>query len=325
MMNDLLRLLLAAADDVGRTFDHATVAAWPVGAVDTLRRLGLLRRGAGSLHAPCPNCRDHHVEPVVVSKRTGGLTRFFITCPESLRVEVTAEMCEYWEINPAGLAAAVTGLIGLKGRPQVVVADRFCRLGRVSWPPGPEKSRPVVFARCLGDGDSSELVRRVPMDGRTIVLTPSCVPDERIWPGKVPPVIPLTDVLHWDDAVLELDSEGLMDIVRATDETPYRAGGLEIMHDDLQLMIRRQLKADKKSELTDEAMLQAIKMYGGNARAAAKALNEEGYPVHHSTISRKLKKLRETHDIDREDDSPSVARTVASQRRDRVRKIEERR
>ena len=184
-----------------------------------------------------------------------------------------------------------------------------------------EKTRPVVFVRRLGDADASELVERVSMDGRTIVLVPNHVPDDRIWPGKKPPVIPLSDVLFWNDGVVELDGGILLDIVRVADDTPCMAGGLEITHEDLQVMIRRQVKADKKTALTDEAMLQALKMHGGNARAAARALNEEGYPVHHSTVSRKLKRFRETHDIDREDDSASVARTVASQPRDRGKKM----
>jgi hypothetical protein len=317
--NDLLRMLLAAADDVDRSFDLADMAIWPPGSLDELQRLGTLRRSAGGMYATCPNCDEGHVEPVTMVRE-----RFYISCPEALIVEVEPQMCERWEIDPAGLAAAVAQLLGLNGKPTQFVADRFWRLGRMPWPPGPEKTRPVVFVCRMGSPDASELVGRVPMDGRTIVLVPNQVPDERVWPGKKPPVIPLSDVLSWTDDV-KLDAQAFLDLVQVADNTPYVAGGLEITHDDLQLMIRRQLKADKQTDLSDEAVLQALKIHGGNARAAAKTLNEEGYSVHHSTISRKFKRLREAYDIDREDDSASVSRTVASQPGDMQKKFLERR
>jgi len=317
--NDLLRMLLAAADDVDRSFDRAAAATWPPGSLDELQRLGILRRSAGGMYATCPNCDEGHVEPVTVVDG-----RFYISCPEAMLVEVEPEMCERWEIDPAGLATAVADLLGLKGKPKQVVADRFWRLGRTPWPPGPEKSRPVVFICGLGSPDASELVGRVPMDGRTIVLVPNQVPDEHAWPGKRPPVIALSDVLSWADSIC-LDAETVMDLVQAADDTPYMAGGLEITDSDLQMMIRRHVKADKKTELSDEAMLQALKMHGGNASAAAKWLNEQGCKVHRSTVWRRLNRLREAYDVDRTDDSPSVARTVASQRRDRQKKFLERR
>lgn len=318
-MNDLLRMLMGAADDVDRTFDHAATVTWPPGAIDVLQRLGILRRAAGSMYTTCPNCNEGHVEPVTVIGE-----RFYVSCPEALLVEVKPEACERWEIDPVGLAAAVAHLLGLKDKPREVVANRFWQLGRTPWPPGPEKSRPMVLIRHSGCSDASELVERVPMDGRTIVLVPNDVPDDRSWPGKKPPVIPLSDVLSWNEG-MELDVETLLDLVQVADDTPYMVGGLEITHRDLQLMIRRQLKADKQTDLSDEAILQALKAHGGNARAAARALTKEGYSVHHSTISRKLARLREAHDIDREDDSASVARTVASQRGDRAKKVLERR
>jgi len=317
--NDLLRMLLAAADDVDRSFDRADSAVWPPGSLDELQRLGILRRSAGGMYATCPNCDDGHVEPVTVVDE-----RFYISCPEAMLVEVEPEMCERWEIDPAGLAAAVAGLLGLKGKRREVVTNRFWHLGRVPWPPGPEQSRPVVLVLRLGDSDAFELIERVPMDGRTIVLVPHQVPDEHVWPGKRPPVIALSDVLSWTGS-LDLDAETVLDLVQVADETPYMAGGLEITDGDLQLMIRRQIKADKQTELSDEGILQALKMHGGNARAAAKWLNEQGYSIHHSTVSRKLNKLREAHDIDRIEDSPSVARGVASQRCDRQKKFLERR
>lgn len=318
--NDLLRMLLAAAEDVDRSFDRADSAVWPPGSLDELQRLGILRRSVGGMYATCPNCDEGHVEPVTVVDE-----RFYISCPEAMLVEVEPEACECWEIDPSGLIRLVSDLMGLKGRHHQIISERLWKLGRFDWPPGPEKNRPVVFACRMGDGDAERIVEQIGMDGRTLVLVPYQVPDQRIWPGKGPPVIPLSEVLDWSDENPELDVETMLDLIQTADQTPYLVGGLEISNEDLQLMIRRQIKADKQTELSDEGILQALKMHSGNARAAAKWLNDQGYSIHHSTVSRKLNKLREAHDIDRNEDSPSVARGVASQRRDRGKKFTERR
>lgn len=59
-------------------------------------------------------------------------------------------------IDPAGLAGAIAWLMGLKGKPQAVVADRFWRLGRTSWPPGSGQTREVVLAMRMHEDDASE-------------------------------------------------------------------------------------------------------------------------------------------------------------------------
>lgn len=104
--DDLLRLLLAAADDLGCEFDYAEIGRWPAGTVPLFETMGLLRAASGGLFAPCPNCDGAHVEPVV-SSAAGNRIRLFIACPEDLRVEVAGEMCRGWEIHPDGLAKSI--------------------------------------------------------------------------------------------------------------------------------------------------------------------------------------------------------------------------
>lgn len=70
-MNNLLQILLAAADDIGRVFDYATTISWPAGALERLKALGILRQSTAGMYAPCPNCDDHHVERVTWSIREG--------------------------------------------------------------------------------------------------------------------------------------------------------------------------------------------------------------------------------------------------------------
>ena len=322
--NDLLRLILVSADDVGRVFDYTEITTWPPGAIDEFRRLGLIRQAANGLNAPCPNCADGHIESVTIRAGPGDTKRFYIWCPESMRVEITPEMCVGWEIDPNGLAAAVAGALGLKGAPKPVVADRFWRLGRTPWPPGSGHTREVVFVRRMHDDDASSLADRIGLDGGTIVLVPHLHPHRAIWSGKVPPVIGLSEIIGWDDGQLVPDVEVLVDAVQAVDATPYTIGGLTMSTTELKAMIRRQIKADKKSELTDDAMVAAYKIHG-TSRAAAEALREAGYEVHHSTIARKVQKAEEADELACSEDSASVSRTVASQPRDRAKKFLERR
>ena len=142
-------MLLAAADDVGRVFDHADTANWPRGRCETFHRLGVLRRRPADSCALPQLPRRPHGAASRSACGPGGKKRFYISCPESMRVEVPPEMCECWEIDPAGLAGAVASLMGLKGNPEMVVADRFWRLGRTPWPPGSSHTREVVLAiRC---------------------------------------------------------------------------------------------------------------------------------------------------------------------------------
>jgi len=323
-MNDLLRILMAAADDAGHVFDHAAVALWPVGAVDCLQRLGLLRRAAGGRHAPCPNCSDHHVEPVIVRKRPDGTKRFFISCPESLRVEVTAEMCECWEIDPGGLAAAVARMIGLTGKPQMVIADRFYRLGRVPWPPGSAQTREVAMAMRLHEHDGPTIAAHIGPGGRAIVLVPHHAPDARVWSGAVPAVVRLSQVVSWEDGNMVLDPAAIADVVRAADHIAQQAETIALGPTGKK-MVRRQVKAEIKSLLTDDAYVAAYKEHGSYRKAADAMTEQTGQKISKDKVQRAVERRGGLAEIVPDEDSASVSRTVASQRRDRGKKFIERR
>jgi len=315
MMNDLLRMLLAAADDVDRSFDHAATATWPPGALDELQRLGILRRSAGGMYATCPNCNEGHLEPVTVLAG-----RFYISCPEALLVEVQPEMCECWEIDPDGLAKAVATSMGLAGRPQPVVAERFWRLGRTSWPPGSPKTRPVVFARRMQDDDAAIIAAHVGPGGRAIVLVPHHVPDERVWSGAVPPVISLTEVMTWDDGQLALDVLMMVDTVETADRL-VKSTEAVAMGPTGKKMVRRQVKAEIKSLLTDDAYIAAYKEHGSYRKAADALTEQTGQMIGKDKVRRAVERHGGLAEITPDGDSGSVARTVASQRRDRGKKI----
>lgn len=321
---DLLGLILAAADDQGRVFDHAEIALWPPGSLEQFCHLKLIRRGPGGLHAPCPNCTDGHIEPVTIRAGPDGTKRFYIWCPESMRVEVQAEMCNGWQIDPAGLAAVLAGALGLKGKPKPIVADRLWRLGRTHWPPGSSNTREVVFARRMQDADAPAIAAHIGVGGRAIVLVPRHAPDTRIWSGPVPAVIPLSEVLTWDDDQPALDVMAMADAVGGADRLAASAEVIALGPTGKK-MVRRQVKAEIKSLLTDDAYVAAYKEHGSYRKAAAALTEQTGQPISKDKVRGAVKRHGGSADVMSDEDSASVARTVASQPRDRSKKFIERR
>lgn len=322
--NNLLALVLAAADDVGRIFDHTEIQTWPAGSLEVLRRLGLLRPAAVGLHAPCPNCDDGHVEPVIVRAGTGDTKRYFISCPETLRVEVQPEMCNGWEVDRVGLAAAVAAALAMTATPKPVVPERFWRLGRTPWPPGSGQTREVVLAVRLHEPDAPTIAAHVGPGGRAIVLVPQHAPGDRLWSDPVPAVVPLAQILTLGDAGLIVDATAVVEIVRAADERAKKADAVALGPTGKKL-VRRQLKAEIKSMLTDDAYVAAYKEHHSFRKAADALTKQTGQPVSKDAVRRAVERHGGIADVIPEDDSSSVARTVASQRRDRAEKIVQRR
>ena len=323
-MNDLLRMLLAAVDDVGRVFDHATTATWPRGALDRLRAMGILRQSAAGLYAPCPNCHDRHVEPVTIRTRSDGTKRFYISCPDSLLVGVTLTMCESWEIDPLGLAGAVAKVLGLRATPQVVVSGRLWRLGRTPWPPGTSQTREVVLALRMRDQDAPAIAAHVGPGGRAIVLVPQHAPNDQIWSGPAPAVVPLAEVLSLVDTGLVVDVAAVIEIVRAADERAKKTDAVAL-GPTAKKMVRRQVKAEIKSLLPDDAYVAAYKEHGSYRKAAESLTRQTEKPVSKDAVRRAVERHGGIAEVVPEDDSSSVARTVASQRGDRAEKFLKRR
>ncbi|GAB4292665.1 MAG: hypothetical protein Kow0067_19330 [Coriobacteriia bacterium] len=316
----VMRLLLAAADDLGRTFDHRDLSEWPPGSLQVFQRLGVVRRSAGGLTASCPSCDDGHIE--VVAERPGpdGQTRLYIYCPEQLRLEVTAEMCQGWEVNPDGLAACVAAGLGLKGTPKAVVPNRLWRLGRI---PCDGTTREVVFAVRLGEADGTSVVAHVGVGGRAIVIVPRLVPDDRIWPGRVPAVVPLDRVGDLDGDQFVIDGVAFMEIVGEADAIAEAKSLLPVDPQVKKQVVRRQLKAEIKGHLNDDVLI-AARVTHGSTRKAADALTQQlGRPVSKDQVQRAIDRAGGLAAISELDDSNSVARTVASQSRDRAKKIEQ--
>lgn len=317
---ELFRVLLAAADDDHCVFDQAELDRWPAGALGEFQRLGLLRPASGRLMAPCPNCADGHVEPVEPRAAPDGATRFFIYCPVALRVEVDPESCRGWEIDPNGLAAVVARALDLSGRPKDVMPGWLWRLGRIPWD---GKTREVLFARRLGDPDAASVTVHVGPGGRSIVLVPHHVPDERIWPNRTPPVVALSRIASVGDGGVMIDGVALMESVAEADQSAQDGGQIPL--DAVAAnKVRKHVKATIETMISSEALVQAYRVHG-SYRKAADALNAEGYLTNRWAVERAVRAAGGARVVKAEEDSASVARSVASHSRDRSKKFLERR
>ncbi len=309
--DDVLPLILAAADDEGRVFDYSETLSWPPGALDQLRKIGLLREAQTGFMAPCPNCDDGHIEPVHTIDG-----RYFIHCGQSLRVEVTADMCRGWEVDTAVLARLVAVALGMKPKVREVVPGRFWSLGRVKWN---GTTREVVLATRMIDRDGEIVAHHVGPGGKPIVLVPHYVPDARVWSGRQPAVVALSHIAEITGVGLQVDVVAMFEAVQAADAVAHTIGGLTLTEKELRVVIRRTNKDTQRTELTDAALAKAAEL-AGSARKAATALKAQGYGVHHSTISRAIDREGGKAALVRETDSASISRRVASQRRDRATK-----
>jgi hypothetical protein len=315
-LNDLLQLLLVAADDIGRVFDHAEIRTWPPGGLDHFRRLRLLRPSAGGLMAPCPNCLDAHTETVSVREESDGRRRYFIPCPESLRVEVTADMCCGWQIDLEALANLVAASIGLHSA-KVVVPGRLWRLGRTKWHDG---TRQVVFATRLTDDDASTVACHVGTHGRDIVLVPHLVPDERLWPQRIPPVIALSQVASFDGKGLVLDNAAMAEAVAETGRVNASVHAVGTDRTGRRI-IQRAVKSEIKSLIPDEALVAAYREHGSFRKAAEALSAQTETKITKDVVRRAVERQGGIKEVMQEHDTPSVSRTVASQRRDRAKKM----
>lgn len=287
-------------------------------AADWMSKSGVMAESTTASTASCPECLDGHVEDVISVPGDEQAT-LWITCPQSLRVRIDPECLRRWIIRWDALAVALAKALGLTGRTREIDPGRVCLLGSTDWQ---QSRREVVLAIGVAGATSPQLSQHVGPAGRAIVLATGAAPPSDIWSGRVPACVPAKDVLSVRSAGFDLDAVLLADSVRAADEAARHVGGLTLDEDQLKDVVRRQVRAAQKAELTDDLMVNAAAIHG-SARKAEKALKAEGYEVDHSTISRAVKRHKGTAKLVRQEDSASVSRTVASQPRDRGKKIDQ--
>jgi len=317
---DLFRLLLLAADAPGSLFDHSEVSRWPKGALNDLLKSHLVRPAQMGLTAPCPHCDDRHVETVTVVAPSDDTDkpRYFIWCPDSLKVEVTEQMCCGWEVDLDGLASALASALGVAA-PKPLVPGRFWRLGRMPWR---DSTREVAFAVRLADDDAEVLMRHVGTGGRAVVFVPHRVPDPSRWHGRVPTVIPLHAVAEMTDDNVVLDPGAVVEAIDEADRLAKLTGGVSLDARGKKL-VRREIKAELKGHLNDDILVAAYQEHNSIDKAAEALSKQMETTVSRDKVWRAVKRAQDAGVLARTDDSGSVSRSVASQRRDRGKKIDQ--
>lgn len=316
---DLFRMLLVAADTPGSLFDHSEVSRWPKGALDDFLKSHLVRPAQTGLTAPCPHCDDGHVETVTVVEPADDTEkpRYFICCPESLKVEVTEEMCRGWAVDLDGVAAALALALAVS-TPRPVLPGRFWRLGRMPWR---DTTRETAFSVRLADDDAEALMRHVGTGGRAVVFVPHRVPDPGRWPGRAPAVISLHDVAALVDDNVVLDPEAVLEAIDEADRLAELTGGVSLDARGKRL-VRAQVKAEIKANLTDEMLVAAYQLHGSFDKAADALSEQLEADISRDKVWRAVQRAKEAGTFEPAEDSASVGRSVASQPRDRGKKIE---
>lgn len=288
------------------------VAGWPAGVHERLVGQGLLVRAEDAQRVLCPECHEHF-EEIIASDGLEGSARLFVPCPRFLRARVPPEARWQWQANLDGLVAKLALTLGLTGRPAELLPRRLWRLGRTEWQ---GRRRDVLFARGLGWEDAAGVQSAIVRTHRPIVFVPRNNPEGDFWTRRVPPVLVLAHVATLGEQGLDVDR---LEIVAAIQETELRQTDqiAVVNQEQLKLMVRQQVKAEGKTSLTDEVLLQAYRHCGSVREAAAFLSRETGREVSKDQVHRALKRAGGAAAVFDVEDSDSVQRGVASQGRDR--------
>ena len=307
-MRDPLALLWPFFDAPRPLLSHDLVVRWPVGLLERLLRIGFVAPAESASRVVCPGCYEGHVENVTVLRYPDGSQRFFVYCPEALRAEVPAEHLRQWTIDFEQLAGALASEMALHGTRQPLLLGRLWRLGKAAWRGG---LRDVLLARGIAKHNASEVVGRIKRIPRPIVLVGKTPPPRDIWGNAAPAVVPLADVVCMEEDRLVVDAAVMAAMVVDADEA-WGDGGKPLFD---QSQLRRLIRIQRKSELSDDVFVAAYKQHG-SYRKAADALIAQGVETDRWAIERAVRRAGGAAALRRSEDSGSVSRARVSRRRD---------
>lgn len=320
-MTDPLNAIWTCLDAPEPVFPHAVVSLWPIAIREWLISNRILRETIAASHIACPCCHDGHMEEVLVAPGSTP-TRHFIPCPESLRVQIDPGDLRRWALDVDALATVIAAALNLRGRPKAIAPGRLWRLGTTAWR---DASREVLLARRLHADDRASVGAHVGREGRPIVLVPARQPPQDAWPGRPPACVLLEQIITFEDSGPAVDALLLHDLVSEADRLREQIEVVPLNPKAKKLTVRRQVKAEIKGHLNDDVLI-AARLTHGSVRKAAKALTDQlGRPVTKDQIQRAIDRCGGLDAIAETDDSASVPRRVASQRRDRQKNFAERR
>jgi hypothetical protein len=311
-MNNPLDWLWPLADAPEPMVAAHVVAAWPTGIHRRLLELGFLVQAADTDRVRCPECHGH-TEEVIASDGPGGVPQFYVPCPEVQRARVPASARHQWSVNLTSLTDALATTLGLTGNRTELSSGRLWRLGRTTWQGA---TRDVMLARGL-HWDDAPTVRAAIVRGRKpIVFVPQMKPPDDLWRGRIPPILALSQVATLGDKGMDIEA---LEIVAAIQDSESKATSemAVVTEERLKLIIRQQVKAEEKTALTDDVFVAAYRQHGSIRQAAAFLSEQTGQNVSKDQVHRALQRAGGAAAVLNTEDSDSIQRPVASQRRDK--------
>lgn len=302
-MTDPLSVVWPLMDLPGAVLSTDAAEFWPAGLLQQLVEMGVLSPTTGAERVLCPECRDH-VEDVVAISGPGGRSRYAINCPEHLRVVLSSDDLQQWIVDVNHVAGYIASAFQLTGKLTELAPGRIWRLGRWKYQ---GQTRDMLLAVGLNQSDASEVRRPITASKRPVVFVPLTEPNADFWVGQPPPLIRLSEVVSLVVSDLDIDTTAIVGLIHDANERSSETPGV------LDFVLDQKVRSALDSKLTDDLILQAYVANGSSARKAAKDLTSQGHSIHHSTISRLVKKYEE---VLQAGSSESVVRTRSSQRRD---------
>jgi len=262
------------------------VLQWPDRAVDRLQSAGFLRQADCADRVACPVCDGEHVESVVMERQPDGLCRYFVYCPKVLRAEVPSDNLRQWVIDLKRLVGAVVHGMLLSGRCISLLPGRLWRLGKTPWR---GRFRDVLFARGLEWRDAAVANDHIQRHYQPVVLVAERTPSEEMWEGRPPAIISLAEIASFDGMDIVLDVVAMAAIVADADANRDRNDRQTTDRRQFRLAIRRQIKAEHDTALTDDILVAAYKQHG-SYRRAAEALCASGVVANRWAVERAVQR-----------------------------------
>jgi hypothetical protein len=223
----------------------------------------------------CPACGGHG-EEVVAFDYPDGTTRYYVPCPQDFRVEVHPVLLERWTINWDALAQSTASALALAGQCTQLIADRLWRLGRIKWK---GTYRDAMLARGLSWPDGRDVARQVARNTRPVAFVGDRPVPDNVWVGREPPLVRISQVASFAGDKSSIDADATLAAI-VLGEAELTAGNpLAPDPHRLTLMVRRQIRAEGKTCLTDDILLAAYQQEGSVRKAAAFLSTSTGQAV----------------------------------------------
>jgi hypothetical protein len=173
-----------ATQDVDYVISWDQAQDWPEGALSLFKQAGLIKPAPPAHSVECPGCEENCFMPVhVLPAESEGLARAYVVCDQKDymgHINILLERLKQWQITAAQVANVLSGLLGMKGKPEKTETPGITKIGIIQ---GKKKSgwleldaTPPVFLRVSGHS------------------------------------IPLSDILYFKRRQLEIDRDAIVDL-----------------------------------------------------------------------------------------------------------------